>query len=598
MKKNKLLYIALIGLLAICGLFFYFKSQESGTLEITKQPEDVIISYPEGASFTVEVNKPRLVKSYQWMMVDVAGNEFELSGVTAKTKKLVIPSTLRSSAVLDFYCIITDKNDEVHISETASLDKDNSEENKPVLYLGEYAIEPGQTLDLTKVDLGDGTKLGSGVITYDANGTDITLDNVVFDNKKFTCDYSVADNVGLVFDYNQNDKEEYNVTFIGDNVIYNDYYDPDYNASGIPFDFMFTGEEGIVPLVNLIGDGNLTITNGTYALRVIGDLMIDIDLTIKHDKGGYGDGVVANHTMVAEGTKIDMDIYGTAFSAKGNLYLKGSDVSIKANAPHISMGMAAKNTLNSIAEVRIEDSNVDIDVNVNHDVCQSVGTLSGISCGPINMYNSSYSFDINVDPYDELYVSNIMGISASEAYFEDSKLNINIDSKDIFSCFGIYSEGNIQFVNSDAKINTNTNGLVYGAASEIDFSVDESNVDVTVSAFDDFGDIGSYGVMCENFVARLLDANKKVNISNEKGLALGCSTQEKHNTAAQYTSTYQAKNIYLRENTICSNPKDNIASLTSIEVEDINNPYLYLETFYDLNDVSAPAKQLSFTAGN
>ena len=597
MKKNKTLYIILTVLLALCGLFFYMRSQESGTLEITKQPENVVVSYPEGATFTVEVNKPRLVKSYQWMMEDIAGNKFELSGISAKTNKLVIPSTLRSTALLELYCVITDKNDNVLTTETVTLDKNNNEENKPVAYLGEYAIEPGQTLELSKVDLGDGSKLGSGTITYDENGTDITFDNVVYDNSKFSSDFVLADNVGFVFDCNQNDKEEYNVTFIGDNIIYNSYYDPDYNASGIPFDFMFTGE-GVTPLVNLIGDGNLTITNGTYALRVIGDLMIDIDLTFKHDIGGYGDGVVANHTMVNEGNRIDMDIYGSGFSCNGNLYIKGADVTIKDNAPHISVGMAAKNVVNVYGELRLEDSNLDVDVNVDHDVCQSVGTLSGISSGALSMYNSSYAFDINVNSYDELYVSNINGMAAAEIYCEDSKIDINIDSKDIFNTFGIYSEGNIQFVNCDANINTKTNGMVYGAASEVDFSADESNVNVKVSAYSDIEDIDPYGVMCENFVARILDANKSVNIESEEGLALGCNTHEKYKTPAAYASGYQSKNVFLRDNTVCILPEKCAIGLGSIEVEDIEAPNLYLETYYDLQDTSAPARKLSFAAGS
>ena len=64
---------------------------EPGSVSITRQPEDVVVTFPEGASFSIEVNDPDAVVSYQWVMVDIEGTEFVLDGVTAKTDTLVIP---------------------------------------------------------------------------------------------------------------------------------------------------------------------------------------------------------------------------------------------------------------------------------------------------------------------------------------------------------------------------------------------------------------------------------------------------------------------------------------------------------------------------
>lgn len=73
-------------------------------------------------------------------MMDKEGKIFDLEGVSAQTSKLIVPSTVRSSGALDYYCVITDKKGNRLESEHATLDIDNQEEYKPVFYVCEYAI--------------------------------------------------------------------------------------------------------------------------------------------------------------------------------------------------------------------------------------------------------------------------------------------------------------------------------------------------------------------------------------------------------------------------------------------------------------------------
>ena len=49
---------------------------------IKVQPQDVVVAYPDGASFSVEVANPDLVASYQWHMIDQDKNDFVLDGET------------------------------------------------------------------------------------------------------------------------------------------------------------------------------------------------------------------------------------------------------------------------------------------------------------------------------------------------------------------------------------------------------------------------------------------------------------------------------------------------------------------------------------
>ena len=101
----------------------------------------------------------------------------------------------------------------------------NSDVRKPVLYVGEYAVEPGdEPLDL------EDTGLGSGTVTYDSNGLDITFDNVDIVNTHCVYDSSNAPAQGL-FLYAVDDSKtiderlEYKMYFKGDCRINNKYFD-------------------------------------------------------------------------------------------------------------------------------------------------------------------------------------------------------------------------------------------------------------------------------------------------------------------------------------------------------------------------------------
>lgn len=96
-------------------LMFVLASCSGKKLSITGQPQNATVSYPQGASFSVKVSNPEKVASYQWYLTDQAGNVFELAGITAKTADLIVPSSQGMSGILDFHCVVTDKDgNELH----------------------------------------------------------------------------------------------------------------------------------------------------------------------------------------------------------------------------------------------------------------------------------------------------------------------------------------------------------------------------------------------------------------------------------------------------------------------------------------------------
>ena len=596
-KKNIVLILALV------FAFTLFPSLDANAADgpvITQQPEDVIVSYPDGATFTVKVENPDKVESYQWMLVDIEGNEFFLEGSSAKTDTLIIPSTVRENNTLDFYCIITDKDGNETVSDSATLDMDNRDVIKPVFYVGEYAIEPGEFIDLSKVDIGDGYKLGSGTVSYDRNATDITISNLDFDNSHTMCGLAIASNVGLSMEFYEPDQEEYNVTFVGDNRIMNTYYDYDYNLGGIPLDFYFDGD-GPKPLVNFIGDGTLTITNGTNAIRVIGDLMVGIDVTLHQTFDLYAYGICAHNLMVAEGCKLDLDVYGAALNAqKGNLYVEGADITVSAHAPHISMGTAIANIFQAANDIMLIDATINISTDVDPEICRSVAGYSGFSAnGDFSAYNCDISYKAAAKENDHIYATDFCGITANSETIEDSRIDIVIDSPYIYGAggvFGIYAFEDLSLLRSDVSVDIRSCGSSYGIAPEEDFSAEDSLVSVNVVPYADFGDPDAYGIMCGNAIIKLTAPKWQISSYAKDGIALGCNLGlDRQEEPAEFTEGYEAKNVYLRDDTLCLTPKNNVINLGNAVLHDISRDYyLYVETYYDAKDTAKPSEEVVF----
>ena len=567
------------------------ESDEGGPV-ITHQPEDTIISYPDGATFTVEVEDPDNVESYQWYLADKEDTRFLLEGCTAQTNTLVIPSTQQQDQETWLYCVITDKDGQKTVSRKAYLEADNTDIVRPILYIGEYAIEPGESLDLSTVDLGDGTKLGSGVVTYDANATDITIENLDYDNTHTTAGLICAPNVGLSLVYYQPDQPEYNITFIGENRIYNGYADYDYNLGGIPFDIYFNGEVEQTPVVNLIGDGTLHIINGSYAIRVIGDLMIDIDVTVEQDRELYADGLAADNMLIAPGRKINLMVNGSAFTTKGNLFIDNAEITVDASLPHISMGTVTKKIINCGRALNIVSTKMDIRMVGNEDMCGDTGGNAVISAGEVFISQDS---DVSLSMAFEgsgVFAYYAMGIDAYSLSIEDSKVSINADSDRCGDMLGIYAETDIEVTNSELAVNLRAEGSVSGAAAQGVFTITDSNVFLEVNNYGSYPGYQDIALSCSEFSVDMTDPAKAISLTSDEGMALAIDTQgEEKDDPIEYEEGYMATRITFSPSTTVTEPANVDANLSFAVVQrgDGTAAFFPVETFYDLNDTSAPA---------
>lgn len=571
-------------------------SDEGGPV-ITKQPTNAVVSYPEGASFSIEVENPDNIESYQWYMVDQADTKFLMNGYSARTDTLVIPSTQRQNGKLNFYCVVTDKDGLRSVSQYASLENDNSEENKPVFYVGEYAVEPGGKLDLANVDLGEGKKLGSGTVEFDSNATDIVIKDLYYDNNATIADRIIAPNVGLDLEFYQPDQEAYNITFVGENRIINNYYDYEYNLGGIPFDFCFTGVEEDRPVVNFMGDGSLHVTNGTYAIRVLGDLLVDIDITIDQNRSMYADGIVADNIMVSNGRKLDLKVNGSAFTASGNLFMEGADVVIESAFPKVGVGATTKRIVDCGGTMNIINTKMDIDVLADEGICESIIGSNIISAGKELYITGGSDIKCNIRANGSGMVANfITAVTTANALLEESNLDINLDSNNVMGIVGLFTEESLIVNSSDLMIKLKANGNVTGITTEKDFSVKDSNVSVKAANYGEYENYTDIGVAASNVAINLGSAEKKVRLEVDKGFAIACDMGEsKTDEPVKYKEGYTAKNIALISGTICETPESGTPGQGSIDTSDEAGPsYATVETYYDRNDTDSPSRVLVF----
>ncbi|MBQ5951565.1 MAG: hypothetical protein IJL66_05440 [Lachnospiraceae bacterium] len=564
---------------------------------IKTQPQDAIVTYPAGTTFTVEMEHPEDIASYQWILVDKEGAKYPMRGVSGNQPTLIVPSSQRSLTEITFYCLITDKNGKRSITRRAALDMENASISKPVFYVGEYPIEPGQTLDLATVDLGDGTPLGSGTVAFDANAKDLTITNLLFNNSKTTADLVMAPNVGLDMEFMNPDQLEYNITFVGDNRIINTYYDHNYNMGGIPFDFYFNGELGERPLVNFIGDGTLRITNGTIGLRVLGDMMLDIDVTIEQDRPEYADGFAADNILVANGRKIDVAVNGSAFSTSNNLFMENADVTVKANIPHISVGAVSKKIFNCGGTINLVRTNLTADVTADQELCGETGGNAIISADGEFFISDGSNVDLKLTAKgDPFFASSCGGVTVRDLYLKNSKLKIDLDSDVIFTSMGIYTEEAMDVTGSTLDVSVKTNGTVYGITAETGLRIEDS--DVTISALN-YGDYPVYqdiAAACDEAVIRLYDPKYEIRLVTDAsdagpGIALACDLGlQPEDQMIPYEADYKPERIDLGTGVVAIEPEGAVISRSAVVLTNgMEAQFVPVEAFYDPKDTSITA---------
>lgn len=482
---------------------------------ITVQPQDALVSYPDGATFSVEVANPDLVASYQWHVIDQDQNDFVMDGETGDDPTLFIPSTVQRDQELFAYCVIKDTEGNTYSTRKASLDQENRyTEKKPVFYVGEYALEPGESLNLatTYHDPEHQYPLGRGVVTFDANGHDIILDNVLYDNAYTTAALvGVSANVALDLEWQTPDPDvvqEVNLILKGgENKIVDRLYQPQVNLSGFPVFFCFWGRDlqaAYSPKVNIVEDANdpgfLTVVNGTAAIYAYAELTIDADINIDQNRLEYGDGIEAFSIDIKEGHNLNLHTNGSLFIAAGDnhnhsikpdITIRGTRIDAYAREPHVGTGATSKYGISSHNNLTIEDSIIDYQLEIDY-VAGRIEELAGcefINCSnKTQVKNSKIILELSDHPDDKdhaLFAHHLIGWYGDDISIDNSEIRMDLISALAFQVGGL--KGNNISITNGSKINIDveTYSGALAVYAEGNLTITDSDVNATVKNLTD-----------------------------------------------------------------------------------------------------------------
>ena len=567
---------------------------------ITRQPESVTVNYPEGAAFHVEVADPDSVESYQWEYTDGV-HVFRLDGTSASTDTLVLPATMQDDPKGTVSCIIKGKNGKETISQPASITIANPQEDKTVLYVGDYAVMPGETFDIAK------TQLGSGTVIFDKNGSDITLKNVKVETPNAVFDSTLSPSFGLTLDRRNSEADEYEIHLDGDCSIRNNYYDEAYNASGITLGaYLYADdEEAQPPLVRFDGSGKLRLCGGTDVIYTEADLEFDTDVVITPSADHFCDGIVCRNLYVENGRHLGLQVNGTGIESRGQIFAReGAVIDIDSTAPHVANGSTNKGAMFLYGLLTMTGAEINIhcyaypDRFIPYDAdLQAFGGVILSEAGAIEAEDSSIMIDLDAEKGEKDYAYNYFGVldagDQGSITLNHSEIGVRLDSQNVTDANGIYLQGNMILENeSKLTCDMHNRSVVRGFAGEGRLTISNSDTDVSVSSYS--GE-ETYGILCDGAEISLDDAKYSIVSKAAGGMAFAANTGRQDKKPKTYDASYKMTRFKFADDTMCLVPENSIISLASIPG---SMEYIRVETFYDRTDTAKPAQEVRIARGD
>ena len=524
----------------------------SDELSIISEPKLVNpVKIPEGFSLEVKVNDESLVKSYQWQINN--GTDFDPAWIdldceSGRTNKLVKPATFSDDISRGYRVIIKDINDNYLFSDVYKVDPINSWDYINCVWICGYKIMAGETFNLAT------TKLGSGTITFNEKGDEVTLNDVCVDNSNPIYDYydSNLGFDGLFYNYPY---KSFKVVVNGVNTFTNTYWQESENAGGIPFCFNFMDDSKCKNVI-FEGDGSLTLCGGSHLIYSNTKVTIGCDMNFGKIGSRYATGVYANEIEVLEGVSIDANLNGFLFQTKdplekelnlnGDIYIrKNATINLISSIPLVSVGSTDFHAISGMNNVYIDGAYINMILqgdSKRFDEFHGVGQMIAIQAheGDIEISNDSViNVLYNVKGKDTIYVLNGCAlcseegnISISDSTFKVSgkmeyiynfvgifacdvtvnRSNVNLDILAQGSVLGLSMQGVLKLIDSDMYVDAKTLTEVIERQSFglISLGLEMENsilslkaTDVALAISTDFGD--EYIEFDDNYEAKVLN---------------------------------------------------------------------------------------------
>ena len=496
-------------------------------LKISAQPKSEALSAPKGFELSVGVNREDLVQSYQWQINNGTEDDpawINLDSISARTNKLIKPSTTSNDIDRQYRCIIKDINGDYLFTDPATIEIENSREFVNCSWVAGYAVEAGKTFDLST------TALGTGEISLNEAGDTLTIKDVCLDNSNPIYDYYDCP-IGFESIYYNYPNETFKIKVEGTNVVTNTYWRDDSNSGGIAFCFNFLGENNKCKNVIFEGDGTLSITGGTHMIYSNTKVTIDADMNFGKIGSRYTTGVYASEIEVCEDVNIDANLNGFLFQTQepkgfdeldapivgsatpfnvtailrqenptvtagesivnGDITIKnGARISLISSAPMVSVGTTDFHAISSMYDLNIEGAYIDMILEVNpktfdenHGVSQLVALQSHL--GDIDIYNSQITVKYRAPESDVTVLNGAVIVAETGDVSIDSsyvKAYGNTEGIIGFSC--VYANDAVISNSSKVEFDVYSHGHALGFNLQGDFIINNSEAYIKVYAID------------------------------------------------------------------------------------------------------------------
>ena len=568
----------------------------AGTLVIKEQPKSVEVSYPEGATFHVEVEKPEDVASYEWTYSDGI-QTYTLDGSSASTDTLVLPSTKQDNGNAVIQCKITDKQGKTYTTKEATLTIKNQDENKSVLYVGDYAVEPGGTLNLAD------TGLGKGTVTFDADGSHLTFENITYDNSIMTFGHAAAPAEGLSFICKNPQQSEYHFDFKGTCTITNTYVAPD-GSGNATLQAFFACEDNARPMLFIGGDGKLIIKGGSTQIDTDADLEVEADLKTDVFDKSYCDGIRAGDIFVDEGVHLQMNVNGTALCAENDIRVyDNAKINIRSVAPHVVTGPTNQSIVLAGGSLYAKNAGINIigiadpeNFLPYESTLESFNAIALAMNGNLNLDATKVYIDMSMiyagQPFAQDFAGIVGGGVSNAISMENAaSIDINMTDPEAERAGGIKVPGIVE-LNPGCSIAINVQAAEEALGMEMGsiLTVDDGVVDSTVTSANDGA---TYGLICGEISINLSASNYYVHSKvDEGGIAIAADTGERGKVPTEFEPSYKAEKIQLLGKADLLEPERNDISRWGI------GNTIIVETVFDTRGTERPATEVVIGQGN
>ena len=569
-------------------------------LEITVQPVDAEVDYPNGATFHVEVAKPKNVASWQWIATNAEDEalEYVLTGASAKTDTLAVPSTMQDDPDMLYRCVITDKKGNVVESEPARLNIKNRDKDITVLYVGDYAVVPGGKLDLAD------TELGSGVIEFAADGVNVDFNDVQFDNTDRIYDSTLCPATGLLFMRRYSYEQEYYFHFHGDNYINNTFFDPDYNSGGVTVNAFFAcGDDGNAPTIIFDGDGSLTIKGGANQIYTDANIELAMDIKTQPKEADFCDGIRCNTLFIDEGVTAELNVNGTAVHTEGDFHISdGAKLNVASSSPHVSQGPTTKSMLFILGSVYAKQAQISVSGFADPENFVPyeafVATMPAILLageGNLNAEGTEISIELSAGESDAAFAMNFAGVYGNGetnaiSLSDGAKLDVRINTPEVNGVTGV-CVGGIVDIEEGCSVNIDVLGAGEVTALEADRELFVNDAKVEVKAESATGEY-TFGIVCGAADVNLNDKDAAVHSLTVDGVAFAADTGVHEDAVVDYVSGYEPTVINLN-GCKCVTPENGEISLFGLPGYGMT---IRAETFFG-EDKTRPAAEVLLSAG-